>query len=149
MDDRRPVDIGMAGVLYWRALPIPVTPLAPVFMMIRSTVLLAALLFASCAAREDLTPGQLAKIDPKLRVLLEQNNVPDASYEITFRPDGSREYSVIVYGSNPDTLRTLGIPLQTVLGEMMTARVTVAELRILAVQPSVRSVLNAARAFPH
>ncbi len=117
--------------------------------MICSALLLAVLCVWSCAPSYDLAPGELAKIDPKLRVLLEQEDVTDALFDVGVRADGSREYGVIVYGSNPDTLRALGISLQTVLGEMMTARVTAGELRILAAQSSVRSILKSEQAYPH
>jgi hypothetical protein len=112
-------------------------------------MLLASVVLSACTLHHDLAPDQLAKVDPKLRVLLEREHVSDAQYDVSVRPDGTREYGVIVYGSNPDTLRTLRIPLQTVLGEMMTARVSVAELRLLAIQPTVRSIMNSGKVSPH
>jgi outer membrane biogenesis lipoprotein LolB len=117
--------------------------------MIRSLALLVSLLLSGCATQTELAPEQLAKIDPKLRILLEREDVSSTQYDISVRSDGSREYGVIVYGSNPDTLRRLGIPLQTVLGEMMTARVTVAQLRLLASQSTVRSIASGGKAYPH
>ncbi len=116
--------------------------------MMRSTVLLTLFFFLSCAAPHDLALEQMAKVDPGLRVLLERDNVADTQFDVRVRPDGSREYGVIVYGSDPDSLRSLGIRIQTVLGEMMTARVTVPELRILAAQSSVRSILKSEKASP-
>jgi hypothetical protein len=117
--------------------------------MMRTTMVLVSLLFSACSAQPDLSPAQLAKIDPVLQVLLEREDVSSAQYDISVRPDGTREYGVIVYGSAPDTLRALGIPVQSVLGEMMTARVSVAQLRLLAVQVTVRSVQNSSKDRPH
>jgi len=117
--------------------------------MLRMTIAFASLIFSTCASQSDLTPDQRAKIDPVLQVLLEREDVSPSQYDISIRPDGTREYGIIVYGSAADTLRALGIPLQSVLGEMMTARVSVAQLRLLAAQPTVRAIQNSSRNVPH
>jgi hypothetical protein len=70
-------------------------------------------------------------------------------YDVTVRHDGTREYGIIVRTTSVDSLRAAGIRIQSVFGDVVTARVTVDELLDIARLPSVRAVQNGARSTLH
>jgi hypothetical protein len=100
-----------------------------------------------CAAERELTVVELGKLDPELQGILLGARA-DTLTPSTVRPDGTREYSVIVYGKDPVGLQKRGFRIQTILGEMMTTTVTVEELKSLAAEPSVRSITLGKRKHP-
>jgi hypothetical protein len=65
------------------------------------------------------------------------------------RPDGTREYAVVIRGGSVDELRKEGIPAIAGIGAVATARVTLEELKSLARISSVRSVETAKTAYPN
>jgi len=103
--------------------------------------LVAALLLvaAGCSANK-LTTEMRQKLDPPLIRLLEGHAVDDADYEQSARPDGAKEYAVIIRGTNPEEVRAAGIHLNSIFGEVMTARLTTVELLKVLRLPSIKSV---------
>lgn len=115
-----------------------------------SAVLLALILFApSCSGTKSLTASEKAKLDPQLLVLLQDENIVESDYSISLRQDGTKQYAVIIRGTNPEELRAAGIALQAVMGDVITARVTKEELRKVVALPSVRAVQNSSKDFPN
>jgi hypothetical protein len=110
---------------------------------------IALLLFCSisCTGERELTLEERGKLDPELQGILSGTRA-DTLTSSTVRPDGTREYSVIIYGNDPPSLQRRGYRIQTILGEMMTATVTVTELKNLAAEPSVRSITLGKRKHP-
>ncbi len=108
--------------------------------------LLAAVL-ASGAARQ----ARGASIDPLLLPVLSGQATPQVlGLAVGAAPsDGTGESQLSVslrFSGSLDDLRRLGIPLGGVLGDVATAQVSVAQLRILAAHPAVRSI-EAARSL--
>jgi len=108
-----------------------------------------ALLVLSCGGPMALTDAERAKLDPGLQALLTEGTGTDSGYDVTIRPDGTREYGVIVRTTDAEQLRAAGIRVQSVLGDVVTVRVTVDELRTVARLPSVRAVHNSGKNTLH
>jgi hypothetical protein len=108
--------------------------------MVRVSALLLSLFMISCSASRDLNPEERAKLSPGLIALLTEDSVPDELYDVTHRPDGSKEYGVIIRSTQPEVLRAHGIAVQSAIGDVITARVTRDQMRSLLALPSVRSV---------
>lgn len=104
-------------------------------------LLLLALFFAGCTTTRDLTPGELTKLDARLQSLLAADTrTAPGDVDTSLRPDGEREYGVIIRGGTSEELRKAGIPVAGGIGDILTARVTVEELKTLARIGAVRSI---------
>ena len=101
-----------------------------------------AVVLASCSADPVLSAGDHAKLDPMLQELVSGRDIAERRYDISLRPDGTKEYAVIVRTSAPEDVRALGIAIGSVFGEIVTVRVNTAELKRLAALKSVRSIQN-------
>lgn len=91
-----------------------------------------------------LTHEQLRKLDPALRHLVLGDTAAAASfrYSTSRRSDGAMAYALIVHASDVDVLREAGLPLNTVLGEVITVHWTVEEIRQAVRFPEVASIRN-------
>ncbi|PEN07711.1 hypothetical protein CRI93_06935 [Longimonas halophila] len=65
------------------------------------------------------------------------------------RADGTVAYQAFIHTANADALRRMGIPVQSVHGQIATARLSVAALRQLSESPIVDRVEVAPRVYPH
>jgi hypothetical protein len=109
--------------------------------MVRIPVfLLLFVVVASCCGSRELSSAERAKLTPGLLALLTEETVPDELYDVTIRPDGTKEYGIIIRSTEPDDLRAQGIGVQSVIGDVITARVSREQLRSLLSIPSIRSV---------
>lgn len=111
-------------------------------------VLCCVLLIHGCAGSRPLSEAEKAKLDSQLLVLLRDDNIVEEGYDVTTRPNGEREYGVIVRSSNPDELRSAGIQVGSVFSDVITERVTKSELKKILSLPSVRFVQNSSRNYP-
>ena len=108
------------------------------------------LLLAGCSASHDLTPEQKSKLDARLQILIgsDARSLPDG-LDTTNRPDGTREYAVIIRGGKAEEIKAAGIRVAGVVGELVTARVTIEELRTLARLQGVRSIEASGTVYPN
>lgn len=118
-------------------------------MSVYSFPLLLAFLVLSCGGPMALTEAERAKLDPGLQSLLTEGTGTEAGYDVTVRPDGTREYGVIVRTTDAEQLRAAGVRVQSVSGDVVTVRVSVDELRTVARLPSVRAVQNSGKNTLH
>ncbi|MEJ2636479.1 MAG: hypothetical protein P8184_14450 [Calditrichia bacterium] len=107
-----------------------------------------ALLMTDCSPKSRLTPEAKAKLDPSLQKLLMTGKGDPNHYGINTLPDGSRVYSVIIRTNDPEALRKAGIKVGSVFGDVVTARLTIKELRKVAEMPAVRSIENSTKNYP-
>jgi hypothetical protein len=105
--------------------------------------------FFACRTAAPLTDAEKAKLDAPLLALLQGNHLAETDYVVSTRSDGTKQYAVIIRSGNPDELRASGIPVDAVVGDVITARVSKEELRKLVSLPSVRAVTNSGRDYPH
>jgi hypothetical protein len=117
-------------------------------MLIRPLLACIVLFCVSCGETARLTDNEKAKLDPDLQALFETPEPSDDRYEVSVRPDGSREYALVVRTSDPAELRAAGIAVGSVFGDVVTVRVTKAELRRILSLHSVRAVQNSTKSFP-
>lgn len=103
-------------------------------------LIVSAALAFQCGHGDSLSREEMGKLDPGLRQLFAQPPPEDASYDVSVRSDGRKEYGVIIRSDRPQDLRDAGIKLGSVFGDVITARVTVDELRRIVSLPGVRSV---------
>jgi hypothetical protein len=103
----------------------------------------------SCGGPLVLTAAERDKLDPGLQTLLAEGIGSETRYDVTIRPDGTREYGAIVRTTDVEQLRAAGIRVQSVLGDVVTVRVTVDELRNVARLSAVRAVQNSGKNALH
>lgn len=63
--------------------------------------------------------------------------------------DGEKIYSVLIRSQNPEALREAGIPLNSVVGETITARLTIEEILTAASTDGVDSIRTDKQLDPH
>lgn len=105
--------------------------------------------FFACRSAAPLTDTEKAKLDSPLLALLQQEHVVESDYVVSTRANGTMQYAVIIRSAKPEELRAAGIPIEAIVGDVITARVTKEELRKLVSLPSVRAVSNSGREYPH
>lgn len=103
---------------------------------------------AGCGgSRHSLTEGQLAKLDPALRRLV-QGRSSDPSIPSTTRPDGTVAYAVFMRVTDADPIREAGLPINSVSGNVLTARLSKPELRKAVRLDAVTSIESSGEATP-
>ncbi len=105
------------------------------------------ILLGGCA-RPALTDREMAKLDPPLQRLIVGEAVVEGDFDVSNRPGGEKEYGVIIRSSNPEELKSAGIPINTVMGDVITARLTISELKKVLTIPSVRALQNRSKNYP-
>ncbi len=103
-------------------------------------VIFLAFIGLHCASQEGLTASERAKLDPPLIQLLSGRPGESRLPDVSTRPDGTTEYGVIIRSDRPDDIRNLGITITSVFGDVIVARLTMAELHEVAALSSVRSI---------
>jgi hypothetical protein len=98
-----------------------------------------------CADSWDLSTAERDKLEPILLALLTEGRVPDGLHDVTSRPDGTKEYGVIVRCTNAEELRSAGIAVRSVIGDVVTTSVSREQLRLVISLPSVRWVEQGSR----
>ncbi len=117
--------------------------------MIRLVAVASLLFLCACSGTPDLSKEERAKVDPAIMRLLTGTGVNEKDYSVGVRQDGVREYEVIIRASKTEELESAGIRIQSVFGDLLTARLTLPELRKILSLSSVRSVENGSKNFPH
>jgi hypothetical protein len=117
--------------------------------MVRIAAILLLVLFISCCGSKEMTSAEREKLTPGLQALVAEESVPDELFDTNVTADGTKEYGVIIRSTNAEELRSHGIKVQSVIGDIITARVSKEQLRSLVALPSVRSVEQGNRNRPH
>ncbi len=105
-------------------------------------------IMTNCASKYHLTAAEKAKLDPALQKLVQTGEGAANRYDVHTLPDGSRVYGVIIRTDIPQALRKAGIPVNSVFGDVATARLTITELRKVAKMPTVLAVENSSKNYP-
>jgi hypothetical protein len=109
----------------------------------------AFLLFLlSCSSTSDLSRAEIAKLDPAITRLLSGTGYDEKDYDVGVRSGGIKEYGVIIRANNTDELQSIGITIQSAFGKVITARLTLPELRRILSLSSVWAVENGSRNYP-
>lgn len=125
---------------------MPPGRLSLVLMKVGSLAI-AGLLMLQCASGGELTAEQRKKLDAALqRLVVEGEESPDL--ETATRGDGTVVYLVLVRTNDADALREADLPVNSVSGDVVTARWSVEEIRAAARLPAVRRIEASGRARP-
>jgi hypothetical protein len=87
-----------------------------------------AVLSLRCGDTAILEESQRQKLDPQLQQLLAGRNDVPPEIPSTVRPDGTREYTVLIRTNNIDDIRAAGVQPQDAVGNMIIAKVSLEEL---------------------
>jgi hypothetical protein len=112
-------------------------------------LIVLSLLCGACADTQTLSEKDRSKLDQALLKLLTEPDAPDTPFDVTRRADGTKEYGVIVRSAEADDLRSKGIHVVSVFGDVVTVRATRDELRALVSLPSVRAMEAGSRNVLH
>lgn len=112
-------------------------------------VVLCSMVALQCGGGRSLSQEEMAKLDPHLQRLLTETSPSDTDYDVSVRGDGVKEYGVIVRSDRPQELRDAGIKVGSVFGDVVTARVSLDELRQIVGLASVRAVEQGSRNQVH
>jgi hypothetical protein len=107
------------------------------------------LILVGCSSIAELTEVERQKLDPPLLMLLRGEAVAESDFDASLRKDGTREYAVIIRSKNADEVKSAGIKVGSVFSDVITARVTIAELRKILSLSSVRAVQASSKNYPH
>jgi len=120
-------------------------------LRLRPWTIIASLLLilVGCLSTTELTEVERQKLDPPLLMLLRGEAVAESDFDASLRKDGTREYAVIIRSKNADEVKSAGIQLGSVFSDVITARVTIAELRRILSLSSVRAVQASSKNYPH
>jgi hypothetical protein len=112
--------------------------------------LLFYLVFLSigCTSNQTLNKSEKEKLDPQLQQLLLTDNISDSHYSVSVNQDGVKLYGVIIGAEKVDEILSLGITVNSVHGEMITAKLTTDEIRKIVKLNSVKYVKNTTRSYP-
>jgi hypothetical protein len=102
----------------------------------------------ACSSTSELSREERAKADPAIMKLLSGANINEKDYDVGFRPDGVKEYGVIILANKLEELKSRGIKIQSVFGDVLTARLTLPELREILSLSSVRAVGVGSKNYP-
>lgn len=118
------------------------------FLGVCSGTIIASLflILLGCSGTRKLTEAERQKVDPQLTLLLRGDAVADSDLDVSLRKDGSKEYAVIIRSKNVEEIKQAGIQIGSTFSDVITARVTISELKkilslasVLAVQASSKN----------
>jgi hypothetical protein len=113
--------------------------------MIRVIAVAWLLSLSACSSTSDLSKQERAKVDPAVMRLLSGDDVSEKDYDVGIRSDGVKDYEVIIRANKTEELQSAGIKILSAFGDVLTARLTVPELRTILRLTSVRSVVNGSK----
>jgi len=90
---------------------------------------LSAGLLAQCGEEDLLTQSEIRKLDARLQMLVSSKDIHDA-----------QKIVVLIHGSRPDDIRSIGAEVDEVAGGIVIASVTIPELKRIVRLPSVQSI---------
>ena len=105
-------------------------------------------LLSACSGTTALTETERQKLDPQLIMLLSGDAVSDSDYDSSLRGDGTKEYAVIIRSENVEEFKRSGIQVGSAFSDVITARVTLKELRKVLALSSVRAVQASLKNHP-
>jgi hypothetical protein len=117
---------------------------------VRSGTIIASLflVIAGCSSTIQLSEAERQKLDPQLTMLLRGDAVSDSDLDVGLRKDGSKEYAVIIRSTNVEEMKQAGIQVGSAFSDVITARVTIPELKKILGMASVRAVQASSKNRP-
>lgn len=115
------------------------------------TLLSAFIFLMACASgRVSLKPYEKEKLDPALQnLVINKGKVDSSIYNKSTNREGETVFDVIIRSDDPEAVRKAGIPVQSVVRNIITAQLTVEQIRQAAALDAVTSIQNAAKHYPN
>ena len=119
------------------------------FGIFQPAVILLVLLMSGCSATKSLSEYESGKLDPLLQQILQGKEVPEKKINVLLKEDGTKLYGVIIKINNKDEIDNLGIHYNSVIDDMVTAKLSVEELRqivklnsVIRIETGTKSYIN-------
>jgi hypothetical protein len=109
---------------------------------------LAIYFSTGCNSRGTLTTMEKQKLDIQLQKLITEEDMPEGLYNISTDDSGLKRFGVIITVSDTSALRKAGIPVSSMHAGIVTAKLTVEELRRATEIPEVISIKNTSKSYP-
>jgi len=93
-----------------------------------------------CSSTKSLSDAERAKLDPPLIRLLAEEQVDKRLVRETLRPDGVKEYAVIIRSDHPEEIKASGAVVSSVIGDVIVVHATIDEIRKIVSLPSVHAM---------
>lgn len=116
-------------------------------IILKLILLTMVLIISACTSGAQLSRAEQEKLDPSLQKLLLGDPLPESNYSISETANGQKLYGVIITSTNPDDLEKAGVVPNTVSGEIVTARITVEEMKKAVLLDSVKNIKNSSKSF--
>lgn len=91
-------------------------------------------------SKQTLTKPQMEKLAPSLQRLVQNEARSMDRFTTAEREDGTLVYSVILRSTDPAALRAANLPINSVQGPIVTARLSVAQIRTAATLKPVEKI---------
>ncbi len=91
----------------------------------------------------------MQKLDPALQRLVQGETRSMDQFSASERDDGTTVYSVILRSEQPEALREAGLPINSVQGSIVTARLRIAQIREAATLEAVQNIENPTQHDPN
>lgn len=101
------------------------------------------------SASRGLSSTEKKRLGPTLQRLLRGDSLAMERVDPVSTKEGAPVYEVTIRTENPDALREAGLPLTSVQGTLVTARLTLDQLRSAASTTGVRTIRAAKQLEPH
>ena len=111
-------------------------------------LILIVQIFSGCSSGKELTMEEKSKLHPMLQNLIEDQDSPELQLQADLLEDGTKVYPVIIRTDNPEELKEQGIPTNSVSGDIVTARLTVEQIRKAAALSSVENIETGSTNYP-
>lgn len=104
------------------------------------TMAMLAILLFQCSPTTSLSDTEKAKLDPPLNRLFAGEQIDKNLVGENLRPDGTKEYAVIVRSEHPEEIKALGVAISSVFGDVIVVHATIKELRKIVSLASVHAI---------
>jgi hypothetical protein len=117
-------------------------------LRLRALIAASILMLVACSGIRELTETERQKLDPQLTMLLRGDAIAESDFDLGIRKDGTREYGVIIRSKDVEGIKRAGIQVGSSFSDVITARVTIPELRKILGLESVRAVQSSSKNRP-
>lgn len=109
------------------------------FVVSRTSLALLSVI-AMCSSSSNLSAEQMAKLDAPLQRLVSGSGQLSHLLTEVQSPDGEARYAVILRVTDAAAVKSSGLPIASTAGTIMTARLTVSEIRRAAGMAAIVAV---------
>jgi hypothetical protein len=94
-----------------------------------------------------LTREEKDKLDLPLQKLVSGETINENMYNIYIAADGTKRYGIIIRSSDPEAIRQAGVEINSVYDDIITAKLTLNEIRKITALPAVITIQNTSKSY--